>query len=180
MMKRLTLAIAAAVFFIAACTAPAPPATPPDTTPPEITVTVRARGRNVFKSIDGPLKGSEMCIIIEDGPVQLVLIAGDAGGLDAVSLSTFTGTIVPGSIDVTPRAPESTLSTPAGGLLITLPPPSPTTVRTGVVAIFEVEGRTPISVTAWARDRAGQTANLEQFDLRREFERIVCRNSDLK
>ena len=76
-MKRMTRAIGGGMVFLgAACTAPAPAT---DTTPPEITVTVsRARGRNVFRSIDGRSGPTDNCIIVPEIPTQLILIAGDS------------------------------------------------------------------------------------------------------
>ena len=157
MMKSITLIIAAGVFFVAGCIVPAPTK---DTTSPEITVTVsRARGRNIFRSIDGVLEPGNNCIRVPDMPTQLILIAGDAGGVESVSLKAFPGRIVPESVEVAPRAPEGAFSirseSGADILAITLTPPSPTTVRTAATAVLEVNGTLPIAITAWARDRAG-------------------------
>ena len=60
-------------------------------------------------------------------------------------------------------------------LTITLTPPSPTTVRTGATAIFEINGRLPVAIVAQARDRAGNTTNLPQFDIRGPETGAVCR-----
>jgi hypothetical protein len=168
-MKSMTRTIAACgVIFAAGCQVPAPIV---DTTPPEITVLVSgAHGRNIFRSADGVLAAPDNCIKVSDMPTQLILIVGDAGGVDSASINAFAGTIVPASVDVAPRAPEGSFAIRSGSggdtLAITLTPPSPTTVRTAATAVFEVNGTLPMAITASARDRAGHAVELPQFDLR--------------
>lgn len=180
MIKRMTRAIAGGMVLLsAACTAPAPAT---DTTPPEITVTVSGvGGRNVFRSIDGKQGPTDSCIIVPREPTQLILIAGDSGGIQTVTLRAVVGRIVPESVDVTPRPPEGSYeirSDPGGDtLVITLTPPSPGIVRTGATAIFNIASPTPISIVATATDRADHSTELPQFDLRGAHESVICRNS---
>lgn len=179
MSKNLTrMVLIGVVLFVTGCEVPAPSTR--DTTPPEITVTVsRARGRNVFRSIDGKLDAPDNCIKVPELPTQLILIAGDAGGIESASIKAFPGTIVRESLEVSPRAPEGSFAvrTESGAdiLAITLTPPSPTTVRTGATAILEVNGRSPIAIVASARDRAGNVTELPQFDIRTPDSAVVCR-----
>jgi len=178
MMKMTIRVIASALLLLSlACERPRP--TTPDTTPPEITVyVVGVRGRNFFRSIDGPQKTPNDCVKVPDGPQQLIMIAGDAGGLETVTLSAAPSVrITPESVDVTPRPPEGSYSIRPEGLIITLTPPSPTTIRTGATASLEVNGTLPYGVSAWARDRAGNTAVLPSFYLTAERSPVVCRNN---
>ena len=175
-MKTMTRLIAAcAICFVAACERPA---TTTDTTAPEITVTVSGvRGRNVFRSIDDNQGPVNDCIKVPDNRTQLILIAGDAGGIETVTLSAATpARIIPESLIVSPRAPEGSFSIRPEGLIITLTPPSPTTVRTGATAILEVEGVLPFGISAWARDRSGNTGVLPAFYLTALASPIQCRN----
>jgi hypothetical protein len=162
-------------FLVMGCEVPAPTI---DTTPPEVTVTVsRARGPNVFRSIDGELGAKENCIKVPEMPTQLILIAGDAGGVDFATIAAV-GTIIPESVEFTPRPPEGSSSIRTGttqSLIITLTPPSPSTVRTGATAILEVDGRLPMPITASVRDRAGTLVQLPQFDLRSLEDAVQCR-----
>jgi hypothetical protein len=179
MIRSMTLIIAAVVFLFAGCQVPAPTK---DTTPPEVTVTVsRAHGRNIFRSIDGVQGKGNDCIIVRDMPTQLILIAGDAGGVASTSLRAFTGRIVPESLEVSPRPPEgsSSIRSEAVGdtLTITLTPPSPTTVRTGATAVLEVNGPLPISIYAWVTDRAGHYVELPPFTLDSPANGVQCRGS---
>jgi hypothetical protein len=178
-MKSTTRIIAAGfVFFVAGCEVPAPTR---DTTTPEVTVTVSgARGRNVFRSIDGKLGEKENCIKVPELPTQLILIAGDGGGVQSTSIRAFPAMIVPASVEISPRPPEGTFAirSDSGGdtLTITLvTTPSPTTVRTGATAILDVNGRLPIAIVASVRDRAGNVAELPQFDLRSMDDAVQCR-----
>jgi hypothetical protein len=176
--KLITCLIIVSFLVVAGCVRPAPAS---DSTPPDIVVFVsRARGRNYFRSIDGIQKPPDNCIIVREMPTQLILIAGDAGGLQSAGIRGFSGTIVPDSVSVTPPAPEGSFSItrePSGAdrLDITLTPPSPTTVRTGVTATLEVNGALPMSILAWARDRAGHYIELPQFDLRGPETGADCR-----
>lgn len=160
---RLTI-VAGAACLVAGCERPAPPT---DSIPPTITVIVSSvRGRNIFRSTDGFRVGGENCIRVPDKRTQLILIAGDAGGLQSVLLSASgSGVIIPDSIEATPPPPEGTLDARAEGMSITLTPPSPTTVRTGATAILEVEGTLPFGIIGWARDHSGNSANFDPFYL---------------
>jgi len=164
------------MFFVTACQVPRPTT---DTTPPEVTVTVsRAHGPNIFRSIDGVLKSPNDCIIVREMPTQLILIGSDAGGVALVGLKALSGRIIPESVEVSPRAPEASysISTESGAdfLDITLTPPSPTTVRTGAVAVLEVNGSLPMAILAWVRDRAGHYVEF-QFELRGPETATPCR-----
>ncbi len=179
--KMITCLVMVSLLVVGGCVRPAPAS---DTSPPEITVFVsRARGRNYFRSVDGVQKPPDNCIIVREMPTQLILVAGDAGGLQLAGLKAFTGTIASDSVVVTPTPPEGAFSIttePSGAniLEIRLTPPSPTTVRTGATAILEVNGPLPMAITAWARDRAGNTMELPQFDLRGPETGVACRGSN--
>ena len=171
------LIAAASLLFFAGCERPA---TTEDKTNPEITVFVSgARGRNYFRSIDGVMDPPDNCIIVRQMPTQLIMIAGDAGGIQLAGIKAFTGTISRDTVAITPAAPEGAFSITtdrgADTLEIRLTPPSPTTVRTGATAAFEVNGPLPMAITAWARDRAGNYAELPQFDLRSPETAANCR-----
>lgn len=158
------------------------PATTRDTTLPDITVIVsRAHGRNYFRTSDGVLKPPDNCIVVREMPTQLIMIAGDAGGLQLAAIKAFSGRITPESVAITPVAPEGSHVIRAEGgaeiLEIRLTPPSPTTVRTGATAFFEVNGALPMAITAWARDRAGNSVELAQFDLRGPETGALCRGN---
>jgi hypothetical protein len=105
---RIPLTAGVVVLLIAACQVPVPTK---DTTPPELSFTVSgARGRNLFRSIDGPQAPPNNCIRVTGTPIQLIAIAGDAGGIQRLQLSVNReARIVPESVDVTPRAPEGRL-----------------------------------------------------------------------
>jgi len=179
--KMITCLIIVTMLLLGDCVRPAPAS---DTTPPEIVVFVsRARGRNYFRSIDGVQKPPDNCIIVREMPTQLILIAGDSGGLQSAGIRGLSGTIAPDSVSVTPPAPEGAFSVTreasgADRLDITLTPPSATTVRTGVTATLEVNGALPMAIFAWARDRAGHYIELPQFDLRGPETGSICRGSN--
>jgi hypothetical protein len=171
------LAVAGAVSLLPGCET-RPPAS--DALPPEVTVTVsQGRGGNVFRSSDGVPPPGEDCIEVPPPPVGLALIVGDSGGVLEAGLRVTGGTIRRESIEVTPAAPEATVSVAADRgsdlLRIQLTRPSPDTVRTGASAIVQVDGTLPISVVAWARDYAGNYGELAQVDLRLLGDPTVCR-----
>ena len=179
--KLIACLIIVSFLVVGGCVRPAPAS---DTTPPDIVVFVsRARGRNYFRSIDGVQKPPDNCIIVREMPTQLILVAGDSGGLQSAGLRALRGTIAADSVVITPPAPEGSFSitTEASGatrLDINLTPPSPTTVRTGATATLEVNGALPMAIIAWARDRAGHYTELPQFDLRGPETAVVCRGSN--
>ena len=167
----------AAIFLIAGCATTAPSS---DTTNPEVTVIVsEGRGGNIFRSRDGELPPTQSCINVPEPPRQLILIAGDSGGVRSASIKVFPGTIDPDSVEVTPAAPEGTFAirTERGAdtLVITLTRTAPDVVRTGATAIIEVEGDLPMAITGHAEDWAGNVAVLPQFDLRSPDDAVVCR-----
>jgi len=171
------LAVAGVASLLPGCER-TPPAS--DALPPEITVTVsQGRGGNVFRSRDGVLRTGEDCIGVPPPPVELALIVGDDGGVLEAGLRVTGGTIRRESIEVTPAAPEATVSVTADRgsdlLRIQLTRPSPDTVRTGASAIVQIDGTLPIAVVASARDYAGHYEELPQFDLRALDDPTVCR-----
>ena len=173
------LGAAVCLLFFSGCERPA---TSGDKTNPEITVFVsRARGRNYFRSVDGVQTPPNNCIIVREMPTQLILIAGDLGGIQRVGIRIIPGTIVRETLEITPAAPESshtiTRDRESDELQIALTPPSPTTVRTGATATFDINGTLPLVVYAFGRDRAGNYAEVAQFELRGPDEGVVCRGS---
>jgi hypothetical protein len=151
-----------------------------DTTDPEIVITVsRGRGGNIFRSVDGRYEAPNNCIKVPDMPTQLIMIAGDSGGVAFASVRAFGGRIVSESVEVAPRAPEASFSirseSGSGILDVRLTPPSPGAVRTGASAVFEVDGSLPISITATAGDYAGNAGHLAQFEIRSLDDAVVCR-----
>jgi len=180
-MKNMARVIAAGVVFIVAgCVTPAPTT---DTTVPEIIVIV-AGGRahdNMFRSFDGQLDLTDQCIKVPDMPTQIIMIAGDAGGIQVAHIKVLFGTIIPESVTVSPLTPETTYTlnseSGADSLHITLTPPAPGMVRTGVTAVFKVNGDLPIAITADASDYARNTASLPQFDLRSLDDVVTCRGN---
>lgn len=177
MNSNMRMTAAWAIFLIAGCTTTAPTS---DTMDPEVTVIVsEGRGGNIFRSRDGELPPTESCINVPDPPRQLILIAGDSGGVRSASIRVFPGTIDPDSVEVTPAAPEATFTirTDRGGdtLVINLTRPAPGMVRTGATAIIQVDGTLPMAITADAVDYAGNVAALPAVELRSPRDAVVCR-----
>ena len=155
-----------------------------DTTDPEITITVlRGRGGNIYRSSDGELAPGDNCIKVPGTPVQLTMVVTDLGGVESASIQVFPGAIDPGSLEITPPAPESSYAIRTDRLTqfldINLTPPSAGTVRTGATAVLHVDGDLPIAIRAYARDYAGNEASLGQFDLRAAADDVVLCRGDL-
>lgn len=151
-----------------------------DTTPPEVTITVRdGRGDNVFKSADGEYAAGENCIKVPDTPTRLTAIAGDSGGVRILSIKVLPGNIVPESVEITPASPESSYSIRSEEgvdiLNITLEPSPEGIARTAITAVFDVSGELPSAVTASAGDHSGNVSHLPQFDIRELTDLTVCR-----
>jgi hypothetical protein len=180
-MNEITRIVAAGtLFLVAGCEVPAPTT---DTMTPTVSLIVsQGRGNKIFNSVDGDQNQSnpqDSCIKVPETPTQLIMFFGDQGGIQFATAKVFPGRIVPRSVEIGPSSPEATFSirTERGAdyLEIELTPPSPGTVRTGAIAIFEVDGELPISITGSARDYAGNVAALQQVDVRAMDDPVVCR-----
>lgn len=170
------LMMALGLLLLPGCERPVPPT---DSMVPEIIVFVAGvRGHNYFRTSDGP-EPKNNCVVVREMPTQLIMIAGDAGGIQSAGIRASTGTIARDTLAISPAAPESsfTITTDGGAdtLEITLTPPSPTTIRTGATASFEVSGSLPMGILAWARDRVGNYIELPQFELRSPETGMQCR-----
>lgn len=177
----LVAALVAASLALSGCIADAP--TRPDTQRPEITLQVRGAvgGTRTFRSADPPSDAN--CALIRSTPVRLVVSANDPGGIRRVDLKVFPGTIDRASV-VVPTADDVSWRVDAEGpyaerLLVTLTPPAPGRVRTGIVATLDVSGPADrprdFAITAEASDVARNRVTLRQVSIWAAESGITCR-----
>ncbi|MFO1058507.1 MAG: hypothetical protein U1E53_16260 [Dongiaceae bacterium] len=161
----------------AACTAPGRPrpTRPASRSRPSI-------ANPVFRSSEGAAAPADACAKYRQFPAGFALAAADDGGVRLVTVRVFPGHLVRDSISVGPGAPESGWDIAALGpatelLTIRLAPPSAGSVRTGVLAIFEVAPANPdgVAILASARDYRGNQGDLYQVDARLDADPVICR-----
>lgn len=165
---------------LAACTQPGPPSV--DTTSSAITLTAfNGTGNPSFAHTETvPV---DACVKFSKFPAQFLVSVGDEGGVRSAFIRLFTGRFVPGSVSIGPGAPESASAIAPDGaaaeiLTIRLTPPAAGTVRTGLLALFEIEpagSAPPISIRVGASDYRGNVTNLYQIDARTSESRVICR-----
>ncbi|MDZ7626921.1 MAG: hypothetical protein U5J99_00785 [Parvularculaceae bacterium] len=172
-----------AIFAIAAlaaagCVTDAP--TGPDSEPPTITVQVQnaVGGAKTFRSTDPASDAT--CVKVRGFPVDLVLSVADPGGVRLASLRVFPGAIDRASVTV-PTAPDISFTVTAarGGenLNLSLTPPAPGRVRTGVVATLKANGSgadPEFAIIADATDQAGNRAFVGQVDIHAADSPVIC------
>ena len=174
------IVVAIAVGGYVGCIRPGPPGV--DSTDPSIVLTaLRAVGNPRFASDEPERQPKGSCVKFRSFPARLVLSVGDAGGVARASVRVLGARIPPESVSVGPDAPESSseVTRPDGVsdvLTIQLSPPGPGTVRTGLVALFEVvpDDSPPIGLLVTATDRAGNSTTLYQVDLRSASDAEEC------
>jgi len=164
---------------LAACKQAGPPNA--DTTSPGITLTAFNRMGNPLFTNTGTAP-ADACAKFNQFPARFLLAVGDEGGVRSAAVRLFGGRFVAGSVNVGPGAPESTWTIAPDGpsaelLSIRLGPPAPETVRTGLLALFEIEPETapPIAIRARAADYLGNLTSLYQVDARASGDAVVCR-----
>jgi hypothetical protein len=168
--------------LLAACVRPGPP--PDDTTPPQVTLQAMNRAGNpVFQSDETP-SPIDACVKFSTFPAAFTLSVGDPGGVRGAVFSLAAGgRIVPESVSVAPPAPESswTLRRRSDGfaedLIITLDPPAPGEVRTGLLVTLQVaeQGPIPYAILASGSDASGNRTDLFQVDVRDGQSPVLCR-----
>lgn len=170
-----------ATLLLSACVVPRPDV---DRDAPTITVTVAgARGDAVIRSTDSRDDPTDLCIKVDQSPVELSVIFGDAGGIQSATMIFLAASIDRDSVTVTPAAPEASASVDSvrGGinnqLRIRLSPPEPGTVRTGATARFKINTRFPTGLTAEAIDYAGNVGTLTQLEIRSTSDAVICRGN---
>ena len=155
--------------------------TGPDVERPTVSVQVQnaVGGAKTFRSTD-PASDSA-CVKVRAFPARLVLSAGDAGGVNQVTLRVFPGSIDRASVSVPATADISYAVTPAArgeALVVTLARPAPGRVRTGLVATLDANGPggdlPDFAIVADASDYAGNRAFLQQIDVRPANSADVC------
>jgi hypothetical protein len=181
MRVRLVLPVTLASIALAGCIANAPPG--PDRERPELSLQVRGavNGTRTFRSSDP--RTDSACALVHASPVRLVVSASDPGGVRRLALSVFSGTIDRSTI-VVPTADDVTYRVDADArfsetLVISLTPPAPGRVRTGIVATLDASGpaETParFAIQVEASDVAGNRMSLEQVDIWPADSGIICR-----
>jgi hypothetical protein len=181
MRASLVVILVAVSLVLSGCIADAP--TRPDTERPEVTLQVRGAvgGSRIFRSTDSPTVAN--CALIRSTPLRLVVSANDPGGIRRVYLKVFPGTIDRSSI-VVPTADDVSWRVDAEGpyaerLLVTLTPPAPGRVRTGIVATLNVSGPADrprdFAITAEASDVAGNRVTLRQVSIWAAESGLTCR-----
>lgn len=173
------LPVIIASIAVSSCVTDAP--TGPDTERPTISVQVQnaVGGARTFHSTD-PASDSA-CVKVRAFPAKLVLSAGDAGGLNSVTLRVFPGSIDRTSVSLPAVADISHTVTPAARgetLIVTMTRPAPGRVRTGLVATLDANGPAgdlpDFAIVAEASDYAGNRAFLQQVDIRPANSPVVC------
>ncbi|MBX2798033.1 MAG: hypothetical protein KTR31_10200 [Myxococcales bacterium] len=132
-----------------------------DTEVPAILVTI---GNASFSSTDPP-PGTEIdCVEWSDGPVNVTVLATDAGGVQQLYIHLIDGFVVEDSVEIQPDEPDISYTITTGDtvlsegddeLTVELTQPSPTTVRNGVSVSFELQGPTRFALQTLATDYAG-------------------------
>ena len=164
---------------LAGCTGPE---VATDGTPPGITLTAfNQAGNPMFRSSEGPDQPRDACADFASLPARFALSVADAGGVQSAEVHVFPGQFDPTSVAVGPGAPESTVAISSSGsssqdLTVTLSPPSPGTVRTGLLILFDVQAPgLPVSLNIGARDTHGNFTSLYQVDARQPGDGVGCR-----
>ena len=147
------------------------------------TIRISAPGGAV-ESGDDPPGGDFVCTDRPEGPVHIMAIASDSGGMAELYLHMIEGRVVPESVTIEPDVSDisweiTTGDTPLSEgddeLLVTLSPPSPGMARSGVTVEFDVTaGERTTAIQSLATDASGNQSITWPFLIAHDARHTSC------